>query len=196
MSWDRRDLLVRVDRKTNKDTEIMPLVRWQFRGLDQDQRKGWLFSNVTDSRGRDFDGSVAVSIVGASPTVYAAAMGVDSPGDIEAKWAQAQNFPIEPREIDAADAPVKEVKILGDEILSSGGVDSFPVTVTNPGSDASAYFSGPFWVTRDPETGVYNVGTYRAMVKAAGWASRWWPDRTAARTGRRHGRWAYRSRPY
>src|ERR1700690_1670121 len=37
---DQRDLLVRVDRKTNKDTEIMPLVRWQFRGLDQDQRKG------------------------------------------------------------------------------------------------------------------------------------------------------------
>jgi hypothetical protein len=30
---DRRGLLVRVDRKINKDTEIMPLVRWQFRGL-------------------------------------------------------------------------------------------------------------------------------------------------------------------
>jgi hypothetical protein len=27
-----------VDRKTDKDTEIMPLVRWQFRGLPQDQR--------------------------------------------------------------------------------------------------------------------------------------------------------------
>jgi len=58
---DRRDLLVRVERKISKDTEIMPLVRWQFRGLPQDQRKGWLFSNVTDSRGRDFDGSVAVA---------------------------------------------------------------------------------------------------------------------------------------
>ena len=34
----RRGLLVRVDRKTDKDTEIMPLVRWQFRGLPQDQR--------------------------------------------------------------------------------------------------------------------------------------------------------------
>ena len=40
---ERRDLLVRVDRKTNKDTEIMPLVRWQFRGLEQRQRKGWLY---------------------------------------------------------------------------------------------------------------------------------------------------------
>jgi hypothetical protein len=94
---DRRGLLVRVDRKTNKDTEIMPLVRWQFRGLTQDQRKGWLFSTVTDSRGRDFDGSVTVSIVGASPTVYAAAIGAHSPGRIAAKWAQAQDAPVKPR---------------------------------------------------------------------------------------------------
>jgi len=60
-----------VDRLTNKDTEIMPIVRWQFRGLDASQRKGWLFENVTDSRGRSFDGSVAVSVIGASPAVYA-----------------------------------------------------------------------------------------------------------------------------
>jgi UbiD family decarboxylase len=164
---DSRGLLVRVDRRINKDTEIMPLVRWQFRGLPQDQRKGWLFSNVTDSRGRDFDGSVAVAILGASPTVYAAAMGADSPAGIADKWAQVQNSPIKPRVIDAADAPVKQVKILGDDIVSSGGADAFPVTVTNPGSDASAYFSAPVWITKDPETGVYNAGTYRVMVKAA-----------------------------
>jgi UbiD family decarboxylase len=164
---ERRDLLVRVDRKMNKDTEIMPLVRWQFRGLDQAKRKGWLFTNVTDSRGRDFDGSVAVAILGASPTVYAAAMGLDSPDGIAGKWALAQQSPIEPREVDTADAPVKEVKILGDEVVSSGGLDAFPVTITNPGSDASAYFSAPVWITKDPETGVYNAGTYRAMVKAA-----------------------------
>lgn len=164
---DRRGLLVRVDRETNKDTEIMPLVRWQFRGLPADQRKGWLFSNVTDSRGRTFDGSVAVAILGASPTVYAAAMGTDSPGGIAGKWAQAQHSPVEPRVIDAGDAPVKQVKILGDDVVSSGGADSFPVTITNPGSDASAYFSAPVWITKDPETGVYNAGTYRVMVKAA-----------------------------
>jgi hypothetical protein len=72
---ERRDLLIRVKRLTNKDTEVMPLVRWQFRGLDQSQRKGWLFEHLTDSRGRTFDGSVAVAIDGASPQVYAAAMG-------------------------------------------------------------------------------------------------------------------------
>jgi 4-hydroxy-3-polyprenylbenzoate decarboxylase len=34
---DRRDLLIHVKRLMNKDTEVMPLVRWQFRGLDQSQ---------------------------------------------------------------------------------------------------------------------------------------------------------------
>ncbi len=28
--------LVRIKRKINKDTELMPLVRWQFRGLPDD----------------------------------------------------------------------------------------------------------------------------------------------------------------
>lgn len=163
---ERRDLLIRVDRVTNKDTEVMPLVRWQFRGLQQSQRKGWLFENLTDSRGRCFDASVAVGICGASPSVYATALGVASAGEINLKWLDALTHPLPPIEVSADAAPVKDVVITGDRIVSTGGIDQFPVTVTNPGTDVSAYFSCPVWVTRDPETGVYNVGTYRVMVKA------------------------------
>ncbi len=96
---DRRDLLIHVTRVMNKDTEVMPLVRWQFRGLEASERKGWLFENLTDSRGRTFDGSVAVGIEGASPQVYAAAMGLDSPDGILQKWQDAQAHPIEPVEV-------------------------------------------------------------------------------------------------
>ena len=40
-------LLVRVDRPINKDTELHPLVRWQFQGgLGEDQRRAFLFTNV------------------------------------------------------------------------------------------------------------------------------------------------------
>jgi 4-hydroxy-3-polyprenylbenzoate decarboxylase len=163
---ERRGLLRRVTRMTNKDSEVMPLVRWQFRGLDTAQRTGWLFDNLTDSRGRRFDASVAVAILGASPQVYAAAMGVDSVTEIPAKWLWAQQHPIAPVTVTAAGAPVKENIITGGELVGGGGVDRFPVTVTNPGSDASAYFSAPIWITKDPETGVYNAGTYRVMVKA------------------------------
>src|ERR1035438_3746343 len=164
---ERRDLLVRVERLTNKDTEVMPLVRWQFRGVDQSQRKGWLFENLIDSRRRSFDGSVAVAITGASPQIYVAAMGLESPEEIGLKWMDALTHPVAPVEVSADQAPVKEVVITGEAIVTSGGIDQFPVTVTNSGTDVSAYFSCPIWVTRDPETGVYNVGTYRVMVKAA-----------------------------
>ena len=164
---DRRGLLRRISRTTNKDTEVMPLVRWQFRGQDAEQRTGWLFENLTDSRGRSFDAQMAVAIVGASPKVYAAAMGVDSPDEIAAKWLQAEQNPIPPVTVAAADAPVKENIITGDDLLKTGGIDQFPVPVVNPGTDSSAYFSAPVWIAKDPETGIYNAGTYRVQLKAA-----------------------------
>jgi hypothetical protein len=151
---DRRELLIHVTRSMNKDTEVMPLVRWQFRGLDPSQRKGWLFESLTDSRGRTFDGSVAVGIEGASPQVYAAAMGLDSPDGIQQKWRDAQAHPIEPLEVGREQAAVKDVVITGSDIVASGGIDKFPVTVTNPGTDVSAYFSCPSGspATPRPET--------------------------------------------
>src|SRR5262249_56173647 len=45
-------LLVRVDRPIDKDTELHPLVRWQFQGgLAEDQRRAFLFTNVVDAAG-------------------------------------------------------------------------------------------------------------------------------------------------
>ena len=32
---EERGKLVRIQREINKDTELMPLVRWQFRGLEE-----------------------------------------------------------------------------------------------------------------------------------------------------------------
>ena len=52
---DRAGLLVRIDELINKDTELMPLVRWQFRGLPEEERRAFLFTNVTDVKGRKYD---------------------------------------------------------------------------------------------------------------------------------------------
>ena len=38
--------LYRIKREINKDTEAMPLVRCQFRGLPESERKAFLFENV------------------------------------------------------------------------------------------------------------------------------------------------------
>src|SRR5262245_15139500 len=49
-------LLIRIDRAINKDTELNPLVRWQFiGGVPEEQRRAFLFTNVTDSKGKRYD---------------------------------------------------------------------------------------------------------------------------------------------
>ena len=50
---EKAGLLIRVKRPINKDSEMHPLVRWQFRGgIPEAQRKAFLFENVTDSASR------------------------------------------------------------------------------------------------------------------------------------------------
>ena len=42
---DAAGLLVTIDREINKDTEMHPLVRWQFRGgIEEKDRKAFLFN--------------------------------------------------------------------------------------------------------------------------------------------------------
>ena len=55
-----KGMIYTMERKINKDTELQPLVRWQFRGLPEKDRKPFLFQNVTDVKGRKYDGSVLV----------------------------------------------------------------------------------------------------------------------------------------
>jgi 3-polyprenyl-4-hydroxybenzoate decarboxylase len=57
---DERGLLVRVKHPINKDTELHPLVRLQFRGLPEEARKAFLFENIHDSRGKKFSMPVLV----------------------------------------------------------------------------------------------------------------------------------------
>src|SRR5262249_59123139 len=58
----RAGLLVVVDEPINKDTEMHPLVRWQYRGgIAEPERKAFLFTQPTDFNGRRFDISVLVA---------------------------------------------------------------------------------------------------------------------------------------
>ena len=70
--------LIRVDRPINKDTEMHPLVRWQFRGgIAEKDRKAFLFTNVVDSKGRKYDIPVLVGGLAANREIYR--IGVDCP---------------------------------------------------------------------------------------------------------------------
>ena len=50
---DEAGLLYTIHEPVNKDTELHPLVRWQFRGgIPEHKRKAFLFKHVVDSAGR------------------------------------------------------------------------------------------------------------------------------------------------
>src|SRR5262249_41661045 len=73
---EAQGLLVRVERPIDKDSELHPLVRWQFQGgLAEAERRAFLFSNVVDAAGRRYDIPVAVGALAASPRIYAVGMG-------------------------------------------------------------------------------------------------------------------------
>jgi 4-hydroxy-3-polyprenylbenzoate decarboxylase len=157
-------LLVRIDRPINKDTELNPLVRWQFiGGVPEEERRAFLFTNVIDSKGRRYDMPVVVGALASSPAIYALGMGrpVEAIGEA---WMQAIANPIPP--VLTNDAPCQEVVVTG-EALRSEGLKRLPVPVSTPGFDAAPYLTATLCVTRDPETGVRNMGTYRVALKAA-----------------------------
>ena len=61
---EQKGLLVRVKREINKDTELHPLVRWQFRSnIPESERKGFLFENVSDAKGKHYDFPVALGVL-------------------------------------------------------------------------------------------------------------------------------------
>ena len=94
--------LVRVDRPINKDTEMHPLVRWQFRGgIEEKDRKAFLFTNVIDSKGRKYDIPVLVGGLAANREIYR--IGVGCPfEEIDARWVAAAQKPIPPQLVDNA----------------------------------------------------------------------------------------------
>lgn len=162
---ESRGLLVRVDRPINKDTELHPLVRWQFQGrVPDDKRRAFLFTNVVDSKGRKYDIPVAVGALASSRQIYAVGMGRPET-EIGAAWMRAIANPIPPVRVNKA--PCQEVVVTGDALKApGGGLAALPVPISTPGFDAAPYFTMTLCITKDPESGIRNAGTYRAQLKA------------------------------
>ncbi len=171
-------LLTVIDAPVNKDTELHPLVRWQFRGgIAEKDRKAFKFTNVTDSKGRKYDMPVVVSALSTNEQMYSIGMGVPVE-EIGDRWNHAIANPIDP--VTVEDAPCHEVVITGDDLRGEGkGVDALPVPISTPGYDSAPYFTATNVTTKNPETGTQNMGTYRVGLKA--------PDRLAVRMVARPG---------
>jgi UbiD family decarboxylase len=157
-------LLVTVDRPINKDTEMHPLVRWQFRGgIEEPDRKAFLFTRVVDSKKRKYEIPVVVGALAASREIYRIGMGCPLE-EINETWTRAVAKPVAPRIVEKA--PCHDIVIEGDELDQGKGLDSLPIPISTPGWDVAPFTTLSQYITKDPDSGVQNMGIYRGQVKA------------------------------
>ena len=152
---EEHGLLAHVQAEVDKDWEISAVARQTFRAIPQDKRPALMFDRV-----RGCDIPLVVGILGGSRTIYGLAM--ECPvEEAQDRWAQATAHPIEPRMV--REGPCQE------EIYCDEEVDKvkLPVPIWSVGQDPGPYHTSPFVISKDPETGVQNVGTYRVQEKSA-----------------------------
>ena len=57
--------------------------------------------------------------------------------------------------------------ITGKDLEGPGrGLESLPIPISTPGFDAAPYLTATCVITRDPDSGIQNIGTYRGHLKA------------------------------
>jgi UbiD family decarboxylase len=161
----RAGLLHVIDEPINKDTQMHPLVRWQYRGgIAESERKAFLFTQPTDSKGRRYDISVLVAGLAANRDVYRVGFGKPLE-EIGETWIRAIANPLPPRLV--TDAPCQEVVTIGDALDEDGrALDGLPVPISTPGWDNAPYLSAGHYITKDPDSGIQNLGNYRGQIKA------------------------------
>ena len=155
--------LIRIKQEINKDTELHPLVRLQFRGLSEKERKGFLFENITDSKGKKYDIPVVVGVLAASSDIYS--IGMNCPLDkATGKWTEVVANPIQP--VLVKDGPIHEEIHIGEGLLEHSGLEEFPIPISTPGYDPAPFLTSPYVISKDPETGIVNMRTYRMHIKS------------------------------
>src|SRR5262245_12799111 len=174
----KRGLLLTVDRAIDKDAVLHPLVRWQYvGGIEEHERRAFLFTNVVDGRGRKYRFPVVVGAYAGNRAIYCVGMGA-APEEVQPKWDHAIANPVPPLELETA--PCQEVVIEGDALKGEGnGLDSLPIPISTPGFDSAPTLTATNVITKDPESGIQNHGTHRAGLKA--------PDRCVVRMATRVG---------
>ena len=153
---DHEGLLYRWQRLVDKDSELMPLMRLQYRGRSDVDRQAFLYENVTDGQGRRYGIKVLTGVYAASRKIVGLGMGCKDPGEIYERWRRAVDKPIDPVLVESG--PVHEEVHIGAE-LEKIGLSMLPAPVEEPGFSGDTRVTGPF-ITEDSASGVRNVGMY------------------------------------
>jgi len=159
-------LLRRVRHEVDKNWELSAIMRWVYIGNEEAKRYAVLFERV---KGYEFP--VVVGATGASYKTYAVALGIDPDqprakvmGEIRQRFVEALKNPLPPVRVNSG--PCKERIDRG----SAVNIHKFPIPVWTPEKDRGwenghGFITASCCMTRDPETGIRNVGTYRMMIR-------------------------------
>ena len=163
---EKNGKLRRVKKEVDKDWELAAVCRQLFKKIPSEKRPAVMFDNV-----KGFNMPVVAGVLGASKDIYAVGLETDSLEGINQKWDHALEHPIPPRMVKTG--PCKD-NILRDQEVN---ILKLPVPTWTVGEDPAPFFTSPYVITKDPETGTRNVGTYRMQVKG--------PNRTGFLIGMR-----------
>jgi len=151
---EKKGKLKRVKKEVDKDWELSAVCRQLFKKIPPHDRPALIFENV-----KGFAIPVVAGVLGASRHIYAIGLETDSVEGINRKWDHALGHPIAPRVV--KEGPCKENILHGKDV----DITKLPIPIWTVGQDPGPFFTSPYVITKDPETGVRNVGTYRMEVK-------------------------------
>lgn len=159
-------LLRRVHREVDKNWELSAIMRWVYIGNEEAKRHAVLFERVNG-----YGIPVVVGATGASYKTYAVSLGIDPDQpkaevmrEIRQRFIYALRNPLPP--VGVAVGPCKEKIDHGNAV----NIHRFPIPVWTPEKDRGwqeglGFITAPCCITRDPDTGIRNVGTYRMMAR-------------------------------
>ena len=74
---------------------------------------------------------------------------------------------LQQRQVVAVEVAAAPLALPGPALEGPGrGLAALPIPISTPGFDAAPYLTATCVITRDPDTGVQNIGTYRGHLKA------------------------------
>jgi 4-hydroxy-3-polyprenylbenzoate decarboxylase len=159
---EERGKLYRYREPIDKDADLIPFHRVQMRGLRDDQRTAILFEKPVGKNGRTYDMSVLVGCYAASEELLYWGLGCENHIEALERFHGGLVHPIPP--VVVKDGPAQEEVHTGDE-LRRLGLEKIPVPVEEPGFSGMVRTGLPI-LSKDPETGTINMGTYNGFFRA------------------------------
>ena len=152
---EEKGLLKRITAEVDAHLELSHIAKLN----EEDQGPALLFENI-----KGYDTPVITS---AATTVERLALIMEEPldsslFDLYDAWATKAKNPIQPKYVEKSQAPCKENIMMGDDV----DLYKFPVPHYYPLDGGQYYGTAHFIITKDPDSGWINLGTYRSQLLA------------------------------